>query len=159
MEITNFQIINCDILEVDASYIAHQCNATSNRSFGLSSAIFKKYPRANIYSGKYKEVDRELGSIIVRENIINMIAQTNPGKPKGDDSKENRLTAFEKCLAKIGEKISLAESTEKGEENFSVAFPYGIGCGLAGGDWSEYLQRLKDFANLYPNIDVILCKL
>ena len=84
------------------------------------------------------------------ENIINMIAQTNPGKPKGEDSKISRLKAFEKCLTQIAELHS--------EESFSVAFPYGIGCGLAGGDWKEYEKMLRDFANLFPHIEVIVCK-
>ena len=33
----------------------------------------------------------------------------------------------------------------------SVAFPYGIGCGLAGGNWEEYQAMLEEFANMvYP---------
>ena len=152
MDLENFSILKRDILEVKVDYIAHQCNATNNRSFGLSSAIFKKFPKANIYSGKHKEENRELGTIIARDNIINMIAQTNPGKPKGEDSKVARLKAFEKCLTQIAE-------LKQSEESFSVAFPYGIGCGLAGGDWKEYEKMLRDFANLFPRIEVIVCKL
>jgi len=151
INMSNYKVINCDLLEVEADYLAHQCNATGNRSLGLSSVIFKKWPSANVYSGKNKVMDRKIGTLIVRENIINMIAQIKPGKPnKTHDSKEERKKAFEKCLEEIGK-------LEYGE--FSVAFPFGIGCGLAGGNWKEYEQILKDFAQLYPNVIIIVCKL
>jgi len=28
-----------------------------------------------------------------------------------------------------------------------IGFPYGIGCGLAGGDWKKYKKMLEDFAS------------
>jgi hypothetical protein len=28
----------------------------------------------------------------------------------------------------------------------SIGLPYGIGCGLAGGDWNKYGRLLEDFA-------------
>jgi hypothetical protein len=28
----------------------------------------------------------------------------------------------------------------------SIAFPYGIGCGLAGGNWKDYSKLLEAFA-------------
>lgn len=144
--------INCNLLEADVEYIAHQCNATGNRSLGLASSIFKMYPNANIYSGKHKVENRENGSIIVRpvkdKKIINMICQLNPGKPSKNDSKEDRLGWLTKCLTEI---IKYNPS--------SVAFPYHMGCGLAGGDWENVLKIIDDFANCYPEIDVIICKI
>jgi hypothetical protein len=64
-----------DIELLDNEYIAHQCNASHNRAYGLASGIFKKYPKANIYSGKNKTNNRELGDIIIRDKIINIIGQ------------------------------------------------------------------------------------
>ena len=151
---SNYTILNCDLLDSNADYIAHQCNATGNRSAGLAAALFKKWPKANIYSGKYKQENRTLGEIISRKvdntTILNMIIQKDTGKPKPGDSMRQRLEYFETCLSKIIE----IHSTP-----FTIAFPYGIGCGLAGGIWSEYEKILKQFASNHPSVSVIICKL
>lgn len=51
-------------------------------------------------------------------------------------------SAFEKCVSAI--KL-YAE-----KYNYSVGFPYKIGCGLAGGDWEIVLKIIKKyFEKLY----------
>ena len=129
-----------DILDIELAeneYIAHQCNATHNRSFGLSSALFKKYPKANIYSGKNKVEKRVVGDIIVRDNIINIIGQKHQGKQSSDDdTNDDRLKWFNSALSKI-EKIPNIKR---------VYLPYRIGCGLAGGNWDDYLKCLIEWS-------------
>jgi O-acetyl-ADP-ribose deacetylase (regulator of RNase III) len=34
----------------------------------------------------------------------------------------------------------------------SVAFPYQIGCGLAGGQWSEYMQVIEEFQKMFFDV-------
>ena len=41
----------------------------------------------------------------------------------------------------------------------SIAFPMGIGCGLAGGDWNVYLNLIKQFKINNPNTKVTIYKL
>ena len=104
-----------DLLDIELAeneYIAHQCNATHNRSFGLSSALFKKYPKANIYSGKNKVERRDVGDIILRDNIINIIGQKHQGKQSADDTNDMRLKWFNSALSKI-EKIQKVRNFEK----------------------------------------------
>lgn len=46
------------------------------------------------------------------------------------------------------------------EENIkSVAFPYMIGCGLAGGNWETYLGMITDFQKTYADVSVVIYKL
>jgi len=46
-----------------------------------------------------------------------------------------RLQWFKQCLAEIEKVI---------RDTDVVAFPYNIGCGLAGGDWAQYFaQRIN----------------
>jgi hypothetical protein len=69
--------------------------------------------------------------------VINIYGQLKPGKPSpGRDSAASRLEAFGRALNQIAEMPELK----------SIGFPYGIGCGLAGGDWNKYGRRLEDFA-------------
>ena len=142
-------IVEDDITEIKVQYIAHQCNATHNRNFGLSSKISKKFPFANLYCGKFAESNRKPGSIIVRENVIAMIAQINQGQPKpGQETNTSREKLFAKCLEEIAAIKDIHE----------VAFPFGIGCGYAGGDWDTYFDMIVDFSEKYPNINVILVR-
>jgi O-acetyl-ADP-ribose deacetylase (regulator of RNase III) len=139
--------VNGDILNATEDYIVQQVNATGNRNMGLASSIAKKYPLSNIYSGIHKVENRIPGTIIIRDKVINIVGQINPGKPSGKDSAINRITFFKNALNAIPKDL------------VSIAFPMGIGCGLAGGDWDVYLNLIKQFKINNPNTKVTIYKL
>jgi hypothetical protein len=66
------------------------------------------------------------------------------------DSNDARIDSFKKCLAQIGEAL---------QERDTVAFPYKIGCGLAGGDWKIYGKMLADFAEEHATLQVVVVEL
>ena len=143
-----------DLCEMKVQYIAQQCNATHNKNFGLSSVLSKKFPHANIYSGKLAVKERKPGTIIVRgdeykQKVIAMIAQINQGKPTPKETKTMREEFFRKCLEEIG----LIEGIKE------IAFPYGIGCGLAGGEWNKYFKMISEFSEKFPEINVKIVRL
>lgn len=144
---TGITEINGDLLDADTDFICHQCNCVTTRGKGLSKVIFDKYPEADIYSerinsNKYNNTKDEPGTIKVRGNVINIIGQYYPGKSKySNDTKEKRIEWFRQALELIDETIC-----DNGN-NYSFAFPYKIGCGLAGGDWNLYYDMIKDFAS------------
>lgn len=136
-----------DLLQSKADFIAHQCNCITTKSKGLSSLIFEKFPYADIYSSRTKP--DKLGTIIVcgsgqdndpaQRYIINMLAQYYPGSSRYPrDSEERRLAAFQQCLDQI---VQIPNISGK-----CIAFPYGIGCGLAGGNWEKYENILSDWS-------------
>lgn len=84
---------------------------------------------------------------------MGLFAQYGPGKPGKDDTKGQREEWFKTCLDKVGE---LKES-EKGVR--SVALPWGIGCGLAGGDWVVYEGIIKEWAKKNEDVEVAVYKL
>ena len=139
-------IINGNLLDSDCQYIAHQCNCHSQRGAGLASAIFKAFPWTDVYSNRSERGNDAalFGSISVHGDpkqgqryVINIYAQLKPGKPSaGRDSAASRLEAFGNALDQIAELPKLK----------SIGFPYGIGCGLAGGDWRKYEPLLEYFA-------------
>jgi O-acetyl-ADP-ribose deacetylase (regulator of RNase III) len=155
------KIINGSLLDSDCQYIAHQCNCYSRRGAGLASAIFKVFPWADVYSSRSERGnDASLfGSITAHGDpkrgqryVINIYGQLKPGKPSpGRDSAASRLEAFSKALDQIAEFPGLK----------AIGFPYGIGCGLAGGDWNEYERLMKDFAKRVRErgVSVILYRL
>ena len=61
-----------------------------------------------------------------------------------DDTMHMRQTWFQNCLDKIMHISGLK----------SVAFPYRIGCGAAGGNWEWYQQQLEQLAVKLPTVRI-----
>lgn len=139
----NLKIIRGNLLEAKESHIAHQCNCVTRHSAGTARSIFDKFPYANTYSSRKNIELRLAGTISVHGNgedqrfVINMYAQVYPGRPKfpnsSKDGTQARIKMFQECLQKIVNIKNLK----------SLAFPYKIGCNLAGGDWTTYLEMIR----------------
>jgi O-acetyl-ADP-ribose deacetylase (regulator of RNase III) len=136
-----------NLLRSSAQFIAQQCNCRTMAAGGLAAAVFAAFPHADIYTDG---TARSPGSIHIRgggigsgdisaRGVINMLAQDLPGRPpthKGESSQQRHLW-FQQCLHAM---------EAVGSKLHSVAFPYGIGCGLAGGDWHIYFAMIGNFA-------------
>lgn len=146
---TGLRIVRGNLLKAEEQYIAHQTNCVTNRSAHLSKSVFDRFPHADIYTNRKKH--SKPGTIVVRGDgederfVINMLGQTYPGKPRYVDGRDGYLARerfFCLCLQKIAEIPDLK----------SVAFPYGIGCGAAGGDWPTYRSLLRAFTGYMTEI-------
>lgn len=142
------EIVTGSIFDAKEKYLLHQCNCVTKKAAHLSKDVFSKYAWADVYARRYAEnlIDTP-GKIIVRGNgldqryVINLLGQYYPGKPKFPtsalDGTKVREKYFHECLLRVA-KIQDLES---------VAFPWRIGCGAAGGDWEHYLAIITNFAN------------
>ena len=149
------KIIEGDIIHARETFICHQTNCVSNRGAGLAAYLFKHFPWADCYSERIDSVDNdEPGHIDVRGDgageryVVNMMAQFYPGKTRFQDAREHY---FKLCLIEL---ISLS----RGHRNSTFAFPWGIGCGLAGGDWKVYEEMLQEFADKIGEDRVVIYK-
>lgn len=157
------EVIKGDLLESREKFIAHQCNAVSNQAGGIAYYIFKKFPYSNIYEGRsypYKATGINFpghcfikGDGIKNRFVINMIAQYYPGTPKNDSSLLDGYNArqgyFNRCLNEI---CGIKDIK-------SIAFPFNIGCGMAGGNWTEYYRMIESFdkrINATQNVKIVL---
>jgi hypothetical protein len=131
-------IENKDLLLATTKFVAHQCNCTSAGSLGLARSLFLSFPWANTYSKpRVPGTIQVLGDGLSQRFVISLNAQIYPGRPNlTNDTKEIRLELFVKCL----EEILKIQNLE------SIAFPWMIGCGLAGGNWEDYQSLLEVFA-------------
>lgn len=149
------KIVDGDLLTAKEKIIAQQCNCLSTTSFGLSKAVVDKYPWVTVYSIRRRdgrknyavESDRDVPGTVKyftspqeTKTIACMFGQWSQGKfaRKGfpttyKDTKKDRLEYFKSCL----------ESLEDYAGDERIAMPYGIGCGLAGGDWLKYSEMLE----------------
>jgi O-acetyl-ADP-ribose deacetylase (regulator of RNase III) len=152
------KIIQGDIFEAKSDYIAHQCNCITSHAAGFALEVFKRFPESNDYKSRNIGRRNQPGTITIRGGseadpslrgkIINMFAQYHPGKAEYiNDSPVKRLTWFRECLELVGKLV---------RDESSIAFPYKIGCNLAGGNWPDYLKTIEDFAERYPKLDVTI---
>ena len=149
------EIVTGNLFDSKEKYLCHQCNCVTQKAAHLSKDVFEKYPYADIYSGR--GLPDEPGTIIIRGNgqdqryVINILGQFYPGRSRYPQSTKDGLAArqkyFHQCLLKIARIPSLE----------SVAFPWKIGCGAAGGTWEYYLGNLTNFANYVERLGVRVC--
>lgn len=92
----------------------------------------------------YNVGERELHKLLQTSNYIEYPAESGHWFPPAyKDTYQNRKIWFQECLDILD------------ENNYeTVAMPYGIGCGLAGGKWFEYKKMLEEC-----NTNIVLYKL
>lgn len=139
------KIVSGDIFDSTEKYLCHQCNCITQKAAHLSKDVFARYPYADIYTGR--STPNQPGTIEIRGNgqdqryIVNILGQYYPGNPKYPTSLKDGVLAREKYFHRALLALAKVPSLE------SVAFPWKIACGAAGGDWNHYLVTITNFAN------------
>ena len=142
----SFEIVRGDLLSSDANAICHQVNCRCVMGAGVAAAIIEKWP---IVKERYKKAfenlkDRQslLGKIqtvkIARNRyVVNIFGQDGYGR----DGVYTDYAALNRAFKQLNKRFA----------GQTVAFPYGFGCGLGGGDWND-IERMMLF--LLPDCDV-----
>lgn len=140
------RIVQGSLLDATEAYLCHQGNCVTLRPAGLAATLFQAFPYANVYAERTasKITRSKPGTIALRGGsngkraVVTLMAQYYPGTARfGNDSTSKRLQWFVACLDKLAE-LPMADN--------GFAFPYLVGCGLAGGSWLAYLDALTSFA-------------
>ena len=132
-----------DLLSGKYDIICHQVNCQGVMGAGLAKQIKYKYPEVFDDYVEFCVEDAPLGtSAITQLNngklCISMFAQDKYGR----DRCYTDYVAFDNCL----NMIALYIQTHHLSSETTIAFPYKIGCGLAGGDWEIIKWLLNDFS-------------
>ena len=142
-------IKNGNILESTEDIIVHQVNVQGIMGGGVAKQLALQYPEleefyskhCNILDNDYEQLEGT--TLIYKENgklICNIFSQ----KPNFDTD----YKAIEKCL----EYVKLWASNN----DLSIAIPYGIGCGIANGDWKKVYKIIEE---VFSDYDVTLYRL
>lgn len=139
------KIVNGNLLDSSAKYICHQVNCCGVMGSGVAKQIKEKWPSVfNRYRGlcaHYSDDKMSLlgGALFVSIDsdtiVVNLFGQLDYGR----DRAYTNMDALRKALEKVAERAAVGET---------IAMPYRIGCGLAGGDWGAVMDMLSEiFAN------------
>jgi hypothetical protein len=119
---------------------------------GLAKQLVNKYPTLYLeYLTAYKENYWKLGEIQLVKIDSKLYIANLAGQHSVSRSKQmTDYLAIETCFERL--------KTEAEKLNLSIYIPYGIGCGLAGGDWivvTNLINKVfKDSA-----VSVFICKI
>lgn len=147
-------VIRGDLLNAKELIIGHQVNCQGVMGSGIAKALRDKYstlyPSYKQHCSQHNSPDELLGHCqIVQEgsrHIANLFGQLEYGRQKS-----KVYTNYEAL------RTSLTTLREYAVQNqLSVALPYGIGCGLANGDWDVVSEILEQE---FGDYDVMLYKL
>lgn len=130
------ELIYGDLLEADADMICQQVNCQGVMGAGLARAIYTKWP---VVKARYLKFCRDVGGgdpelllggvqVIhapwIPFDVANIFGQLDYGR------KKRRYTSYDAMWNAF---CWIRDSYPK---DTVIAFPYGIGCGLAGGSWA-----------------------
>lgn len=147
------KIVQGDLLESDCNVIMHQCNCLNKMGAGIARQIKDKYPKAFEADYNYPVPlgkDRLGGySTTVDKGvlIVNLYAQIGYGR-----GTRTQYEYFQEALRNALQKI------RKDDREAKIGLPYGIGCGLAGGNWNIVLGIIDEAAEEFGT-DIYLYKL
>ena len=155
------QIVEGSLLDAETDFMVHQTNCMSKgEAAGIARVIFDRFPYADSYSRRSKLRPPLLGQMPgdievmpsggVDPTVVNLYGQFYPGGPPDVadeiDHPLNRLMFFRKGLEQLTRVVGRL-AVAKVEAVVSVAFPWRIGCGIAGGDWEcHYGPAIDGFA-------------
>jgi len=141
------QIIDGNLLDFPngVDFIAHSCNTQNVMGAGIAKQIKDRYP--NAYSADCHAMmnnDNQLGwySFAVTDatqnkGIYNMYTQDKIG-----GNRAVNYEAFYVALKKVADHIEWQSKHE--DEEKALGLPYGISCGLAGGNWGVIFSMIND---------------
>lgn len=143
-------VIQQDLLTLNCDVIAHQVNCKGVMGSGLAYQIRKHYPKVYAKYRKACALSDLLGKVqvISTDNyfVANLFAQFNFGTTQ----QHTDYNALALCLIKLRDHMLSNNLT-------TLGLPYGLGCGLAGGNWNVVSHIIKDVFTP-TDITVYICK-
>lgn len=155
---------NGDIFAGEWNGMVHCANLHNVMGGGIARLVRAKFPEA--YEADSKVSDPKLGSFSfasvcvctefnLKVDVFNLYGQKGIGNDGHPMNRNARYDAIHDGVWSICELISCKYPNKQ----YKLAFPYGMGCGLAGGDWNIVSAILESVEAGYDNIEFEIYKL
>ena len=153
-------IVRGDLLVSDCTVIAHQADCMGVMGVGIAKQIRERYPEAyhadlnfEILVGSPRRLGRCSRTYVdsKRRVVINLYGQFRYGR----GGQHTNYPALQSALREALNGLNVLEA-----KGFPVKFgvPYGMGAGLAGGDWNVIYAMLEHLAAEFQR-DIYVYKL
>lgn len=142
-----------NITDITSGIIVHQVNCRDRIGAGVSGHIIRKWPAVEQAYHDFCDVNEPIERFgkaqfveVTKPNkfglhgltVVNLFSQMNYGNSAKTGVVYTNLEALVKGILKI-----CYQNPKQ-----TVYIPYGLGCGLAGGDWEELSSWFHDVDNL-----------
>lgn len=153
--------LNGNILNSKCNIICQSVNHQGVMGSGLAKQIRDKYPdivngyenmcRTHTFRSIMRNGLVHFHSVFDNKGVFQQIASIFGQEKYGKNKRHTNYTSLMNGFIRVFE---YAES-----QGYSIAIPYGIGCGLGGGDWETVLLLLKDVLEYYPTLNIYIYKM
>ena len=154
---------NGDVLKAEERIICQSVNYQGVMGAGLSRQIKNKYP--GVMEDYIDKIETFSFDVIRSHGIFSGYA-TPDGKIIASIFGQNEYATSYNWGKKQTDYLSLGNglvSVRRVAQNLnpfgSIAIPFGIGCGLGGGDWELVEEMIKNIFEDYPHLKVFIYKL
>lgn len=154
------EFVGGDILNTSANIIVQSVNHRGVMGAGLAKQIRNKYPDIvngyvsacsnNTFRWIMKEGYVYWWSVFEPDGTVKQIASIFGQENYGTDRRHTNYVSLINGLVSVFEHAEYA--------GYSVAIPFGIGCGLGGGSWDVVMALMNDALKYYPTIKVYIYK-
>ena len=128
--------------------LVQQVNCKNDMDAGLAKAIYEQCPQVKEdYHNSFKEKSAEelfgtyrlidTGTELKIANLYTQFDCTDSSRPESYGKKYTDVDKLVNVIKKLNEDYP----------DETIYIPYKIGCGLAGGDWTEVIERLNSLQN------------
>lgn len=140
--------------------MAHCANLYHTMGAGIARQIAKRFPEAVVADRNTVKGDTKLGGYSVgilqdSRRIYNLYAQIGIGNNGTVLNRNLRYDALADSLWRVMEEIDLFVTDEK----LTLAIPWGIGCGLAGGNFDIVSSILSSLDKEFDKVNIAVYKL
>lgn len=150
MKVVNKCIIQA-LKDNDVDWIVHQVNMQGVMGSGFAKQVKKEFPdHYKEYIDRCKSGTVSLGSVYHSDNVIGVFGQKYYGGSK-------RHTNYSALISGIESSFMFVKAVDTGTKP-KIGIPYGIGCGLGGGNWNIMYVLLEDLQTMYPDVELVLYK-
>ena len=143
------EIFDKDIFTCAEDIIVHQTNCQGVMGSGIAKQVKEKYPE--VFNAYYHYCKTHIVPDLLGTSLI---CEANDGKIIANVFGQNGFggglqTDYDALRNALQEVYDFAKENKK-----SVAIPYKLGCGLAGGDWNKVFDMITEVFSDIDNCNI-----